>query len=239
MQGPTVYELAWAAYSYHVITRGGDEPYKKLMGNTDFLQRLRHHPDSLDPDAFWQTIGTDFLNKWGCRCQADTGKKLLQAVQQNVAALASVRGLSLENASYEHMTDVSRLFRSFVAIQGIGATIAGKFAHVLNPDLFPPWDGPVQEAVVSGSEDSVERYSKFLLSAAEWARNIGAAGAALGMANPAQHLSLCLGYKPPRTLAKFFDEYNWVTISLKLQVPPAWHPDKDAVFGRLRPEPIG
>lgn len=239
MRGPTLYELAWGAYYYYIATRGGDDPYKKLMDRAGFLERLRDCPDSLDAETFWRKIGTDFLNKWGCRCKADIGKKLLQAVQQNVAALASVQGLSLENAACEHMTDVSRLFGSFLAIQGIGGTIAAKFAHVLNPGLFPPWDTPVQQAFASGGGGSAEHYGKFLLFAAEWARNIGDAGAALGIANPAQHLSLCLGYDPPRTLAKFFDEYNWVTISLKLQAPPAWHPDIDAIFGRLRPEPIG
>ena len=33
-----------------------------------------------------------------------------------------------------------------------------------------------------------------------------------GIADPAGHLSAALGINPPFTLAKFIDEYNWLTI---------------------------
>jgi|GEM_PF-4017357 len=31
-------------------------------------------------------------------------------------------------------------------------------------------------------------------------------------------------YTPSKTAAKFVDEYNWVVITNKVKVPPAWHP---------------
>jgi len=42
--------------------------------------------------------------------------------------------------------------------------------------------------------------------------------------NPANYLSQQLKYNPPKTMAKFLDEYNWVTITHQTPVPPDWPP---------------
>ena len=44
-----------------------------------------------------------------------------------------------------------------------------------------------------------------------------AAGARYGIADPSGHLSAALGINPPFTLAKFIDEYNWLTIERGLE----------------------
>jgi hypothetical protein len=41
---------------------------------------------------------------------------------------------------------------------------------------------------------------------------------------PAIFLSKKLGLDPPLSLAKFIDEYNWITVTRQAEVPPKWHP---------------
>lgn len=42
--------------------------------------------------------------------------------------------------------------------------------------------------------------------------------------DPANYLSIQMNYSPYKTMAKYLDEYNWVTITKKAPVPPSWHP---------------
>ena len=41
---------------------------------------------------------------------------------------------------------------------------------------------------------------------------------------PAEYLSEQLKYNHSKTMAKYLDEYNWVTITNEIQVPPSWYP---------------
>jgi hypothetical protein len=47
--------------------------------------------------------------------------------------------------------------------------------------------------------------------------------------DPAMYLSGRMHVTPAVPLAKFIDEYNWITITNKIEVPPKWHPCDDKI----------
>lgn len=111
----------------------------------------------------------------------------------------------------------------------MGAAIAAKTLHVMNPSVFVPVDNPILERLEAETNslinDTQTGYTEFLKLAQRNAIEITDDFCARGLpGSPEVYLSEKLNYNPRKTLAKYIDEYYWVTKTNEFTIPPDWNP---------------
>ena len=162
---------------------------------------------------------------------------------QTLPYLQTLIGFDLETVDFdanvivgENQIPISRACEEFYNSlrENIGhrfaATATSKLLHLLQPNLFVMWDNNILAFYRRNNpniRDSGSGYCAFLRSMQEMAINIHEAFSRQTQGqedDPATFLSEQLRYDQPQTLAKFIDEYNWVTITKRVSVPPPWHP---------------
>ena len=117
---------------------------------------------------------------------------------------------------------VEKSFNQLVAIHRVGDTIASKVLAVLNPDVFVMWDTPIFLAYYHRAETRGATYANFLLRMQGLARAIELdAVENHGVADVANHVCDKLNLRDGHrcTLARFIDEYNWLTITRRTPYP--------------------
>ena len=100
-----------------------------------------------------------------------------------------------------------------VAAHGFNPDTVSRILAALNPQLFVVWNAAIRDAYFPNHPPNGATYAQFLsvmrmaaLSIANDARTQH------GTDNPARRLSAELGIDPPFNLAKFIDDYNWLTL---------------------------
>ena len=115
----------------------------------------------------------------------------------------------------------------------IAATATGKILHVLNPELFVMWDKPILAHFrgTNGIGDSPQGYRAFLQQMNQDAVAVQQSFSTEALTPSPQpggtseaYLSQRMNYNPPKTMAKYLDEFYWVTVTNGVSVPPQWHP---------------
>jgi hypothetical protein len=242
---PSWSEFAWAGFIYGSL--GGDRHYQLLMQNNDFLSSLRSNPNSVTDADVQLYLLKGYLNAWKTRVRntPQSASAIKASISNMVPWLSALSGLSIKTANFQTVLTVNgqhlsvadaveacyRIFRA--TGHKIGATATGKVLHVLNPELFVMWDNPILTHffVKSGITDSPEGYRKFLQQMNREAANVCSSFAAAVLNpppdpgdDPDTYLSRQMNYTPPKTMAKYLDEYYWVTVTNRVSVPPQWHP---------------
>ncbi len=243
---PTWGEFAWAAFLFRAI--GEDRDYQCLMSQTEFLHELRTNPMVLEPVQIQEQLIRGFLNRW--RCRLVNTEQSACAIKKTICHLLSylqeLDGLVIENVSFDQIVNVNntqitidqaieQCYTSFRDLEfRFGSTAASKILHVLQPGLFVMWDRRIlahyreQSPEVSDSGGGYCTYLKMMqciaMEVREGFREAGLDPPAQTDESPDSYLSTRMGYDPPKTLAKYIDEYNWITITNRVQVPPPWHP---------------
>lgn len=239
-------EFAWAAFLYGAI--GGDRDYQGLMNQTQFLNSLRTNPSGLQINQIQQQLIKGFLNRWKCRVQnTPQSARTIQTTLHNLLPYLQVlNNFTVVNLNFTQTVNVnnnqmtvSRVIEHYyTTVRNIGnrfaATATSKLLHILQPELFVMWDKDILAHYKQNNpqvSDSGQGYCVYLQIMQQVARQVyqsfqnavlnPPAGA---NQNPAVYLSIQTNYNPPKTLAKYLDEYNWVTITNRVQVPPSWHP---------------
>ena len=163
----------------------------------------------------------EFLNRWDSRrSYKDTAPLLLESVPD---AITTLRHLATGAYNSERLDDwdvtlVTRAIDRLMADKGVSATVASKVLAVVNPALFLPWDNSIQQAYFPETRQHTpgagDRYARFVIDMAQAAEAICKDAVELHeIDDPAAHLSATLGVTPYYTLAKFIDEYNFLTIT--------------------------
>lgn len=119
---------------------------------------------------------------------------------------------------------VEKSFNQLVAIHRVGDTVASKVLAVLNPDVFVMWDTAILMAYCQQAETRGATYANFLLRMQGLARAIELdALANHGVTDAANHVCERLNLREGDrcTLARFIDEYNWLTITRRASYPGA------------------
>ena len=232
-------QLAWAAFLFRYILGEEDKAYlrtRELLG--------------ADPAGTIAKFGTadvqelilsGFINRWRCRVinSPESARAIQEAVFRISPLLSSLAGAAIEGVDFGksiHRRDttlttietIDEVYRPLASIGfRFGRTAASKLLHLLQPSLFAMWDGPIWHAYKSRLRQAGRRftYSLFLQEIQRMARDVCVDCRQMGVrGDPSAYLSGCLGYSPPKTLAKYLDEYNWVTITRGAGLPPGWHP---------------
>ena len=223
--------LAWAALFYHNM-ENYDEPYRELLQKSEIILTLRTNPNNLLRDQVKDNIIKGFLLRWGCRPLQATDKLaecIIEAtikIQNSLQWLNDKKLIDLDLAGNDNA--IKDCYQTMVNIRnGFSHTAASKFLHVISPELFVIWDGPMRKHYKKYYDiaESAEGYFEYMKQMKE--DLIQKVLPSFSKANnecPAAFLSEKLKIDPPKTLVKYLDEYNWITITKKVILPPPWHP---------------
>lgn len=233
---PTWDEFAWAAFLYGSL--GGDAKYQTLMQNPQVLPLLRTNPMAVSDKMVQDHVLKGFLNAWKTRIinSPQSAQAIKTGILNMLPDLTALAPLTIGTVQFtpqevSHIENCYRLLRG--AGHKIGPTATAKILHILRPALFVMWDGPILKdfRFRHGITDSPQGYVAYLRIMNGVANAVRLAFSGAHLTPPAlpgqtaeDYLSAHLQYVPPKTLAKFLDEYYWVTITNGVSVPPRWNP---------------
>ncbi|MDI6771767.1 MAG: hypothetical protein QME77_04185 [bacterium] len=242
---PTWNEFAWAGFLYGSL--GGDRQYQALMRNAIFVGALRTTPNGVIDADVQRYLLKGYLNAWKTRVKnsqqsASAIKGSINNMLPWLSALArlSIKTVLLQNTLVVNgqqctVADAVESCYRMLRTTGhrIGATATGKILHILNPELFVMWDKPILAHFTStnGIGDSPQGYRAFLQQMNQDAAAVQQSFSTATLTPPAQagctpeaYLSQHMNYNPAKTMAKFLDEFYWVTVTNGVTVLPGWHP---------------
>lgn len=226
---PTFEDLGWGAFMYWVSSYGGniggDRAYVELLEAQDFLEELRRSPRTVSPASIRQYL-IDFLNQW--RCQLADTDDMAERIREGIAGITEmvhrlepITLLSLDMCSDKSL--VRQITTKLNDVRGLGPTSTAKILHILHPAVFIPWDRPIRDEFGKGSGSWwYDDFLAWVQTVAHHVRNDFRRS--FPGDEPEAYLSRKLGYDPPKTLAKFIDEFLWIRITKKVAIPPPWHP---------------
>ena len=173
-------------------------------------------------DADWSAL-IGYVNQWGCRIPRHKAEAIGAAVGNAARYLEPMTASALEFDDLRCSTlDVmERAFDCLTEANGVGPTGASAILTVLNPRLFVSWGEGIRKAYFPQDRPNGATYAQFLTVMRMAALSIAAdARSQHGIEDPAGALSAQLGIDPPFSLAKFVDEYNWVTLERDMVFQP-------------------
>ena len=231
---PTWDQFAWATLLFWAMS-GRNQSYQDLMSNELLLNTLRNSPAELNVEQI-QTNVIRFLNAWQCRMNnnVQAAEAIHNQLIQTLPYLQALGGSNLETVDFDAKIIVQACEEFYNGLRNnikhrFAATATSKLLHLLQPNLFVMWDNKILASYRQDRNipDSGAGYCVFLRLMQEMAINIREAFNHQNQGqgdDPAAFLSEQLRYDQPQTLAKFVDEYNWVTITKGIPVPPPWNP---------------
>ena len=238
---PSWKEFAWKTFLFH--TWNSSDGYIDLMRDNRFTGQMWNVlPKLNDPNYIAQRI-IKFLGKYGCHTpNSDSVTNDLEAALKEAERyLQALSERIIENVNFNTIMDdnicgnmegrtvkdvVEYLYKRFDKVPRIGTTATGKLLHVLRPKLFLMWDKGIRKHY--SISNSSRGYCLFLTKMKAFAETINRVfneAYPCCPQPPATYLSQKFDIDPPKTLAKFIDEYNWMTFTKEIATPPpSWYP---------------
>ena len=222
-------DLAWAAF-LHYYKSSGDRTYVKLFRDTAFISKLRETPWDVSYEEFEAKVISGFVNSIGLRLSVGTrGGNILAEViklRRPTSHLQGVRLLDCNLSNEDLVKNIRQIYSGLSTIDGLWVTGISKIAHVLNDSIFVVLDSRTAKYFGLGGE--ADDYIKWLGRAQQHALEVTRDFQTLGLpGSPEAFLSKKLGhsdYGCQKSLARFIDEYFWLTTSENLPIPPNWVP---------------
>ena len=208
--GPTTFEqIRWSAATFRRETND-DADYIPLH-TPEFRRALL---EKQDPDNVERLL--KFVNKWGFRVPYDKSPGIAAAIADAAPHLKPLSGSALEFDDLRCATldIIEKAYDSIASTDGVGPSATSLILSLLNPALFVMWDKETRDAYFPNDPPNGATYAQFLTIMRMAALSITAdARGQHGINGPAEYLSAELGINPPFSLAKFIDEYNWLTLA--------------------------
>jgi len=223
-------DLAWSAF-LHYYKSNGDRRYLRLFGDTGFISKLREAPWEVPYPEFEAKVISGFVNSLGLRLPVGTrGSNLMAEIIRLHNFTSHLKGVSLldcDLSDKDLLKNVKEIYQALCSIDGLWVTGVTKIAHVLNDSLFVILDLRIAESF-SLHHGELDNYIEWLTIAQQHALEVTRDFEAQGFpGSPEAFLSERLGYKDlgcQKSLARFIDEYFWLTVGEDLPVPPGWVP---------------
>jgi hypothetical protein len=212
-----LYQLAYVGPLYAAFG-GFDRALKEFLAETH---------GALDPrtDGHQEALFR-WLREWGCR-QFDkkhermAAQSLREWTDEHPDMLLPLDSplLKLETRDLDRVAEAyealeprragQRERRGRVQDVTFGPTGASKVLFALRPDAFPPWDDAIRRRIGSSYREFLDRTRGQLQELVDDAKCLGI---------DASEIPRQVG-RPDSSLAKLADEYNWVTITKKVELP--------------------
>ncbi|RLC61652.1 MAG: hypothetical protein DRI01_08155, partial [Chloroflexi bacterium] len=147
-------------------------------------------------------------------------------LRHQISFLQGVRLLDCDLSNEDLRQTIRQIYNGLSSVDGLWVTGISKIAHTLNESLFVVLD--LKTSKHFGLHGQADDYIKWLGIAQQHALEVTRDFQALGLSgSPEAFLSEKLGhsdYGCQKSLARFVDEYFWLTISENLPIPPNWTP---------------
>lgn len=205
--GPTTFEqIRWAAQAFREFA---DDAICIAVRAPQFRQGLLQGQDNAD----WRAL-VKYVNQWGCRIPARKTEGIAAAVAIAAPYLEPLAASALEFDDLRCATldIVERAFDCLTDANGVGPTAASALLTALNPQLFVSWGADIKNAYFPDDPANGATYSQFLTVMRMAALSVASDARQQGVDDPAGCLSGELGISPAFSLAKFIDEFNWLTL---------------------------
>jgi hypothetical protein len=222
-------DLAWAALVHYYKSRK-DREYVRLFRDTAFISKLRETPWDVSYEEFEAKVISGFVNSIGLRLAVGTrGGNILAEIIELRHCMPAIQGVHLADCDLSNedlLKNIRQIYNGLGTIGGLWVTGISKIAHVLNDALFVVLD--LKTSQHFGLRGEADDYIKWLGIVQQHALEVNSDFHTLGLpGSPEALLSEKLGYSNygcQKSLARFIDEYFWLTTSENLSVPPNWVP---------------
>jgi hypothetical protein len=223
-------DLAWAAL-LHYYKSSKDREYVGLFRDTAFITKLRETPWDVSYEEFEAKVISGFVNSIGLRLPVGTrGGNILAEIINLRHYISSVQGVHLIDCDLSNedlLKNIRQIYNGLSTIDGLWVTGISKIAHVLNDSLFVVLD--LKTSNHFGLRGEADDYIRWLGITQQQALEVANDFHAQGLpGSPEAFLTQKLGYSDygcQKSLARFIDEYFWLTTSENLPIPPNWLPD--------------
>ena len=210
--GPTTYDqLRWSANAFRSLA---DDSLSLAARVPEFREGLQEGAT----DADWAGL-IRYVNQWGCRIPQSKADGIAAAVSQAMPHIAplGVSALEFNDLRCSTLDVIERAYDALTDADGVGPTAASAILTALNPQLFVSWGAGIRDAYFPNDKPNGATYSQFLTIMRMAALSIASdARSQHGIDDPAGTLSAELGIEPPFSLAKFIDEFNWLTLEREM-----------------------
>lgn len=237
----TFEKLSWAAFLARSFGDLGPDAYMSVYSDLSFRDGLIFNPSSIRNEDVCDKLIRGFLNKWRSRFPntQESANAILQALQHSNSLIRETYKFVIESVDFDEIITIGtyqisvseaieRIFNSVANCYGFRTTAGAKIMGIINPSLFVMWDDSIAFRYLSKETDHIfsgQGYVLFLKNMQQLARQcISDFHLIVAGTDPAKFLSDKLHVTPSVPLAKYLDEYNWVTITKNVRVPPKWHP---------------
>jgi len=225
----TFNDLAWAALCFYYRSIA-DRKYCKIMGDTEFITKLRQTPFEIKPEEFEQKVILDHVNieSYDLLIGHRLAERILEKIIGLQPAVSALQNLTLLNCdlSDSNAERITRVYSTLFSIQGLWLTGVSKIAHLLNDKLLVLLNLDISTHFsILESSSGLVKWLKIMQGSARQAtddfHNRGFSG------TPEAFISEKLGYTSHgchKSLAKYLDEYYWLCFADVLPIPPPWTP---------------
>ncbi len=222
-------DLAWGALLYYYKS-SGDRKYVKLLRDTTFINKLRQTPWEVPYEEFEAKVIFGFISSIGLRLPVLKGEdNILAQIVELHPSISSLQGENLHDcdlSNEELIKNIRQIYENLHTVHGLWLTGISKIAHILNDSLFVALN--LGTSSHFGLLGEAEDFIKWLRITQQSAQEVAEDFYNLGLpGTPEEFLSSKLGYNNygcQKSLARFIDEYYWLTTSENLPVPPPWLP---------------
>ncbi len=226
----TFNDLAWAALCFYYRSIG-DRTYCNIMGNTEFITKLKQMPVKIKPEEFEQKVLLGHVNieSYDLLIGHRLAERILEKIIGLQSAVSALQNLTLLNCDLSDSNIAERIMRVYstlYSVQGLWLTGVSKIAHLLNDKLFVllNLDISTHFSVLESSSGLVEWLEIMQRSARQVTNDFHNRGFS---GTPEAFISEKLGYASRgchKSLAKYLDEYYWLCFADVLPIPPPWTP---------------
>jgi hypothetical protein len=235
-------EFAWAAflYKYGNIGDAGETTYRQLLQPNGLGIQLVTNPTAVQATEVQNTL-VKFLNRWRCRLEGSlsAAKYVKHAIEEMQPPLQVLEGCDIAKPYQPPVRQA--MIRCYTQLRGhpvgslgtrrLGPTTVSKILHVLQPHLLVMWDKAILARYAEDDpaiQDSGDGYAKFQDQMQSIAKEVDESFRQMKVSpsnqTPADYLSQKLDWNPKKTMAKYIDEFNWITITRKVPITQAWPP---------------
>lgn len=222
-------DLGWAAL-LHYYQSNKDRRYVRLFGDGEFISKLRETPWDVSYPEFEAKVISGFVNSLGLRLPVGTrGGNVLAEIIRLRSCTSRLKGVSLLDCDLSDkslLENIKEIYQGLGSIDGLWVTGITKIAHALNDSLFVILDLRIAENF--SLRDEADDYIEWLVLTQQHALQVTSDFEAQGLSgSPEAFLSEKLGYSSygcQKSLARFIDEYFWLTAGENLPIPPKWLP---------------
>ena len=222
-------DLAWATFLYYYKSCG-DKKYVKLFRDTTFITQLRQSPEDIKYGEFEEKVISGFISSIGLRLPPTRkSTNILSEIIELKPFVTGLQDISLHDCDLSDeklLANIRGIYDRLHSIHGFWITGISKITHILNDSLFAALNlGTLSHFGLIGDTDSFINWLKIAQENAQEATEdffeMGLEG------SPESYLSEKLGYTTygcNKSIARFIDEYYWLTTSENLPIPPRWVP---------------